>query len=70
MRSKATERAPSAACSGVQPMACASGVKPAATTAASIGSRPEGPNTAGKHSDRNRPSNRLASVTVSGPPRR
>ena len=62
--------APSASCSGLRPNWEASAVKACFTTARSGGKSPLGPNTAGKRSSCSRPSNRLASVIVSGPPAR
>ena len=77
MLSTAMRRNPSATSSGLPgavPVAAAISVARASslarTTVASSGSVPSGPNTAGKCAGEIRPSIRLQSVMVSGPPRR
>ncbi len=68
----AMARNPSATASGSRPspMSRARAVKRSRTISASSGSSPRGPNTFGNRSGMSLPVIRLASVTVSGPPRR
>ncbi len=68
--STATARKPSAAASALSvPMAWASSDSRARAAVASSGWSPLGPKIAGKAAGWMRPSTRLASVTVAGPPR-
>ena len=74
MLATAIARKPAATSSGersaVPPTSAASAAKRVRTTDASSGWSPDGPNTCGKWLGWMRPSMTLASVRVSGPPRR